>query len=106
MKLGREYILSTQELDIYGTAREYTGPVRLIHGSNDSIVPLSCSEKYVEVYGDRSELIIVEDGNHMITRKKKEIVALAVDFFNGLWKNLTCHSPLPSQQCCGSGQPR
>ena len=106
MKLGREYILSTQELDIYGIAREYTGPVRLIHGSNDSIVPLSCSEKYVEVYGDRSELIIVEDGNHMITRKKKEIVALAVEFFNGLWKDPTCCSPLPSQQCCGSGQPR
>lgn len=106
MKLGREYILSTQKLDIYGIAREYTGPVRLIHGSNDSIVPLSCSEKYVEVYGDRSELIIVEDGNHMITRKKKEVVALAVEFFNGLWKDPTCCSPLPSQQCCGSGQPR
>lgn len=42
MKLGREYILSTQELDIYGTAKAYTGPVRLIHGSKDTIVPLSC----------------------------------------------------------------
>ena len=84
MKLGREYILSTQELDIYGTAKAYTGPVRLIHGSKDTIVPMSCSEKFVETYGDRSELITVEGENHMITRTKKEVVALAVSFFEEL----------------------
>ena len=84
MKLGREYLLSTQELDIYGTAKGYTGPVRLIHGSKDTIVPMSCSEKFVEVYGDRSELIVVEGENHMITRRKKEVVSLAVSFFKDL----------------------
>lgn len=36
-KGGREYILTTQELDIYGTAKAYTGPVRLIHGNKDTI---------------------------------------------------------------------
>lgn len=81
MKLGREYLLSTQKLDIYGTAKGYTGPVRLIHGSEDSIVPLSCSERFVETYGESSELIVVEGGNHMITRKKTRIVNLAVEFF-------------------------
>lgn len=85
MKLGREYILTTQELDIYGTAKAYTGPVRLIHGSKDTIVPLSCSEKFVEAYGDRSELIVVEGENHMITFRKKKTVALAVEFFRNLW---------------------
>lgn len=84
MKLGREYILSTQELDIYGTAKAYTGPVRLIHGSKDTIVPMSCSEKFVETYGNRSELIVVEGENHMITRKKKEVVTLTVSFFEEL----------------------
>ena len=85
MKLGREYILSTQELDIYGTAKGYTGPVRLIHGSKDKIVPISCSERYAETYGDRSELIVVEGENHLITRKKKKVVALSVGFFKELW---------------------
>lgn len=47
---AREYLLSTQELDIYGTTKAYTGPVRLIHGSKDTIVPLSCSERFVETY--------------------------------------------------------
>lgn len=81
MKLGREYILSTQELDIYGTAKGYTGPVRIIHGSKDKIVPLSCSEKFVEAYTQDAELIIVEGENHMITRKLKKVVSLAVSFF-------------------------
>lgn len=85
MKLGREYILSTQKLDIYGTAKGYTGPVRLIHGSKDTIVPMSCSERYVETYGDRSELIVVEGENHLITRKKKKVVVLSVRFFKEVW---------------------
>ena len=81
MKLGREYILTTQELDIYGTAKEYTGPVRLIHGSKDTIVPMSCSEKFVETYTQDAELIVVEKENHMITRKLKTVVSHAVSFF-------------------------
>ena len=38
MKLGREYLLTTQELDIYGTAEAYEGPVRILHGTRDGIV--------------------------------------------------------------------
>lgn len=81
MKLGRDYILTTQELDIYGTAKAYTGPVRLIHGSKDTIVPMSCSEKFVETYTQDAELIVVEGENHMITRKLKKVVSYAVAFF-------------------------
>ncbi len=81
MKLGREYLLSTQELDIYGTAKAYTGPVRIIHGSKDTIVPMSCSEKYIDSYTQEAELTVVEGENHMITRKLKTVVSLAVSFF-------------------------
>ena len=86
MKLGRDYILSTQELDIYGTAQAYTGPVRLIHGSKDNIVPLSCSEKFVETYTQEAELIVVEGENHMITRRLRKVVAHAVSFFTSQLK--------------------
>ena len=78
---GREYILTTQGLDIYGTAKAYTGPVRLIHGSKDTIVPISCSEKFVEEYTQDAELIVVQGENHMITRKLRTVVSLAVSFF-------------------------
>ena len=81
MKLGREYILTTQELDIYGTAKAYTGSVRLIHGSKDTIVPMSCSEQFVETYTQEAELIVVEGENHMITKRLKTVVSYAVSFF-------------------------
>jgi pimeloyl-ACP methyl ester carboxylesterase len=71
MKLGREYILTTQELDIYGTAKAYTGPVRLIHGSKDTIVPMSCSERFVETYTQDAKLVVVEGENHMIKHKSR-----------------------------------
>ena len=60
--------------------------VILIHGSKDNIVPLSCSEKFVEAYAQESELIVVEGENHMITRKLRKVVAHAVSFFTSQLK--------------------
>jgi pimeloyl-ACP methyl ester carboxylesterase len=84
MKLGREYLLSTQELDIFGTAEAFKGPVRIIHGTKDGIVPMWCSEKYKETYGDAAELIVVEGENHTITCRRKEVVGKVVEFFKML----------------------
>lgn len=85
-KLGREYLLTTQSLDIYGTAAAYKGPVRLLHGNRDSIVPMWCSEKFVETYGKKAELLVVDGENHTITRHRKKVVQLTVDFFKDIFK--------------------
>lgn len=84
-KLGREYLLTTQQLDIYGTASAYKGPVRILHGTRDSIVPMWCSEKFVETYGDGAELVVVEGENHTITRKRKQVVSSVVSFFQAVF---------------------
>ena len=84
MKVSREYILSTQQLDIYGTAEAYKGPVRIIHGSDDTLVPMWCSEDFKRTYGERAELIIVENENHRISRKTKQVADMVVEFFKGL----------------------
>ncbi len=78
-KLGRDYLVQTRELDIYGVSSCYQGPVRLIHGDCDGIVPLWCSEKYHGIY-DNSDLHVVEGENHMIIRRKKEVARLVVEF--------------------------
>ena len=85
MKLGREYLLTTQQLDIYGTAAAYQGPVLLLHGTKDTIVPMWCSEQYLETYGDRATLVKVDGENHLITRRKKEICRQVVSFFRELF---------------------
>ncbi|MCR5351886.1 MAG: lysophospholipase [Bacteroidales bacterium] len=81
MKLGRDYLLSTQELDIYGTAQAYAGSVLILHGSADRIVPRWCSEKYKETYGERAELSFIDGENHMITRRRDEVVRRTVSYF-------------------------
>ena len=55
--------------------------VILMHGSKDTIVPMSCSDKFVETYTQDAELIVVEGENHMITRKLRKVVTHAVSFF-------------------------
>lgn len=72
MKLGREYLLTTQQLDG--------------HGTKDSIVPMWCSEQYLDTYGDRATLVKVDGENHLITRRKKEICAQVVSFFRQLFE--------------------
>ena len=81
MTAGREYLLTTQQLDIYGTAAAYQGPVLLLHGPKDSIVPMWCSEQYLETYDSRATLVKVDGENHLITRRKKEILSRSVAFF-------------------------
>ncbi len=76
-----EYLVTTQQLDIYGTAAAYPGPVLLLHGDRDGIVPMWCSERYLEAYGPHATLKVVEGENHTITRRRKQVVGETVDFF-------------------------
>ena len=80
-KLGRVYLVTTQQLDIYGTAAAYHGPVLLLHGDRDGIVPMWCSERYLQTYGPTATLKVVEGENHTITRRRKQVIASTVEFF-------------------------
>ena len=85
MKLGREYLLTTQQLDIYGTAASYEGPVNILHGDKDRIVPMWCSTRFAELYGAKAQLEVISGENHMITRCKQEVVARTVAFFKSVF---------------------
>lgn len=85
-KLGREYLVTTQQLDIYGTAAVYKEPVLLLHGDHDGIVPMWCSERYLQTYGPAATLQVVEGENHTITRRRKQVVASTVAFFQRVFK--------------------
>lgn len=78
-KLGREYMVSTQQLDIYGTSALYKGPVCIIHGTDDSIVPLWCSQRYDSIY-DASTLHLIEGENHLMVSHLKETKAIITRF--------------------------
>lgn len=87
MKLGREYLLSTQELDIFGTASAYQGRVCILHGDKDTIVPMWCSEKFMETYGERAGLTVIKGENHLINRRRDEVVRNVVSFFKSVFSD-------------------
>lgn len=82
-KLGHDYLVQTQLLDIYGTAANYQGPVCLIHGAQDGIVPLWCSEKYHEIYNN-SQLHVVKGENHLFIKKGRKVASMVVQFLQQL----------------------
>ena len=63
MRLGPAMLEDAMSFDVYGRASGYTGPVRLLHGADD-FVPVSYAERYLRVYGDRGELIVVDGADH------------------------------------------
>ena len=77
--LGREYILTAQTLPIYQAAKNFTGPVCLIHGTGDTMVPYTYSEVYDMLYSN-SELHFIEGAEHQFTEFLDDMVEIAADF--------------------------
>lgn len=78
-KIGKAYITSAQKLKIYEKAASYKGPVCIIHGKADQIVPYSYGEKYDEIYNN-STLHLLDGENHMFNQNQRLAVKLAVGF--------------------------
>ena len=78
-KVGREYLTTTQQLDIYGSSASYQGPVCIIHGTKDKMVPLWCSKKYDGIYND-SHLHLVEGEVHTMHKKLDKTIDIIDNF--------------------------
>lgn len=62
-EVGARFVSDIYDLDIYGTIGAYEGPVYILHGTADKLVPISYSERALEVYPD-AQLEVIEGGNH------------------------------------------
>lgn len=78
-KLGSFYFSIAQTLPIFEVSSQYKGPVCLIHGKQDSIVPYFYSEQYHSIYSD-STLHLLETDDHGFNIQWKEAVDIAVKF--------------------------
>ncbi len=57
--------------DLYEHITAYTGPVLILHGDKDPIVPLSYSEKARDVY-ENAELIVYSGQGHGFTGTSRD----------------------------------
>ncbi len=61
--MGEAFDREAREIDVYGTIPAYRGPVLMIHGDQDTIVPISYSERALSAYGD-ARLIVIPGAGH------------------------------------------
>lgn len=61
--IGRNYFVTAQTLPIYEIALQYTGPVILVHGTADRVVPYTYSERYKNGYKN-AELYLLPGVDH------------------------------------------
>ncbi len=82
--IGKKFVEDIKKTDIYSIASEYRGDILLLHGSGDEVVSLNASEKYLETYGDKAKLTVIDGADHLFSRQswKRELIEHSVDFFN------------------------
>lgn len=80
-KLGKDYIQTAMTLPIYETAANYNGPVLIVHGTNDQVVPYTYSERYHEKIA-HSELHMVPGEDHRFTNTYSESALLVADWLH------------------------
>lgn len=63
VSLSRRFFEEIHDMDPYRIIGAYKGPVLIVHGTADGVVPISYSERADKLYGN-SELVILEGENH------------------------------------------
>lgn len=81
--LGRSFLADLAGWDIYDRAAGFRGPVLIIHGDADAVVPITASYRYKEIYGPRATLHVIRGGDHTFNRADwaVEVIERTVKFF-------------------------
>lgn len=79
--LGGEYVRTARTLPIYETACQFTGPVCLIHGTDDRVAPYSFSVAYDREY-QQSELHLIDLDDHGFSKNFQQMKEVAVHFLS------------------------
>lgn len=88
--VGIEFLDDVLSLDIFHRASAYDKNVLLLHGTEDQSVPLSTSERYLEIYEKQAVLHIIEGANHTFNSKawEAEVLDYTIGFLEGELKTM------------------
>lgn len=79
-KVGRDYILTAQNLPIYETAEKYQGSVLMVHGTGDIVVPYTYSLAYQRIYPN-SRLELLPKFDHGFNPDIDKATQIVADYF-------------------------
>ena len=78
--LGRDYVLGAQQTDPYPAVARFGGPVLVVHGQADTVVPWSCGQRFADVRPDGAELVLLRSADHSFTRWEDTVAGVVADF--------------------------
>ena len=78
--LGRRFFREVRSIDVYATIGRYRGPVLLLHGDHDDIVPIDYSRRAARTYAD-AELHTIHGARHGFGGKAREEAVARVAAF-------------------------
>lgn len=78
--LGRRFFIEARAIDVYATIGHYRGPVLLLHGDRDTVVPLDYSRRAEAVYPDARLHVISGAGHGFDGKSRREAVSLVAAF--------------------------
>ena len=81
MTISRKYNEDATSFDFYEHIAAYTGPVLILHGDKDTIVPLKYSERAKDVYPDAELIVYPGQGHGFMGRAREDAMEQEVSFF-------------------------
>lgn len=80
MKLGRGFIEGARSLDVFSQIGGYSGPVQIIHGTEDPVVPGTYSQKAAALYANAGVTVLEGEGHGFTPEGCREVIRLAERF--------------------------
>ena len=79
--ISRKYNEDAVSFDLYDLIGAYTGPVLILHGDKDPIVPLRYSQRAAEVFPNAELIVMPGQGHGFMGKARTEAMEKETDFF-------------------------
>ena len=79
--ISRKYNEDAVSFDLYDLIGAYTGPVLILHGDKDPIVPLRYSQRAAEVFPNAELIVMPGQGHGFMGKARTEAMEKEADFF-------------------------
>ena len=79
--ISRKYNEDAVSFDFYDLIGAYTGPVLILHGDKDPIVPLRYSQRAAEVFPNAELIVMPGQGHGFMGKARREAMEMEADFF-------------------------
>ncbi len=81
MTISRKYNEDAVSFDLYDMIGAYTGPVLILHGDKDAIVPLRYSERAAQIFPNAELVVMPGQGHGFMGKARTEAMEKESTFY-------------------------